>query len=256
MGDQLGIAHHQETTLAGDAPQRLQGPDDLVHLAGAAVVGPVKDGHATVGGDAETGLDLAQVGPAVLGMAEARLGECLFGHLVGAEQADRGHVPVDAGHVEAEGGHRPGTDRADDAGQLGGHRVEGSPDAVVVERVGRDAEDLLHRPRPGPVLHVDQRCGRSEAVGHQRFDDLAVSHDGQVANRAGPVDDVSDVEASAERRHHRQRTQRLVHTGRAVPNAGSHTTLFAPTPRFSCKEFNIPSISSPTLPTAMCGGRG
>jgi len=41
---------------------------------------PVEDGRAAVGGDAETGLDLAKVGPAVLGMAEAGLGEVLLGH--------------------------------------------------------------------------------------------------------------------------------------------------------------------------------
>jgi len=113
----------------------------------------VPERNAAVRADREPGLDLQQVRPAVLRVPEAGLDVTLDGRGVGAEQADRGHVPVDAGHFDAELGDRPGSDRADDPVQPGGDCVEGPTDAIVVEDLGRQREHLFDRPGPCPVAH-------------------------------------------------------------------------------------------------------
>jgi hypothetical protein len=136
VGDQLGVAHQQEPPFGGQLVQRPHRPGDLGDLAGAAVVGPVEDGHAPVAADPKAGLDLFEVGAAILGMAEPGRDEALLGLLVGAVQRDRGHVPVQPRDLEAEGGDRAGADRPHQLVEFGRDGVQGTPDAVVVERVG------------------------------------------------------------------------------------------------------------------------
>jgi len=70
VGDQLGVPDQQEPPLAGELLERGHRPGDLGDLPGAAVVGAVEDGHATLAADPKAGLDLLEVGAAVLGMAE------------------------------------------------------------------------------------------------------------------------------------------------------------------------------------------
>ena len=191
------------------SPAATPWPHHLGDLVGPAVEGPVEDRDAPICGHAQAGLDLLEVEPAVFGMAVGGLGEGGLVAGVVAEEGDRGHVPVDAGGVDAEAGDGVHPHRADDAGQRGGHRVERPAHPVVVEGVGVDAEDLSH-PFPGPVLNMQQRLGRGQPVSHQSLDDLAVSGDGHVTHRAGPVDDAADVEATAELRDRRQCAEHLV----------------------------------------------
>lgn len=109
-----------------------------------------------------------------------------------------------------------GPDRADDPLQAGCHRVEGPADAVVVEDLGSQTEDLFDRPGPGPVLHVNQRGGRGEPVGHQRLDHLPMGGVGDVAHRRSPIDDPGDVEGPGEVSDHGEGSERLLHARRPV----------------------------------------
>jgi hypothetical protein len=106
----------------------------------------VEYGHAAVAGYGQAGLDLFEVGSAVLGMAVPRLDETGLDVVVGAVQRDRGHVPVQAGHVDAERGDRGGAHRPDNAVQPGRDGIQSAANAVVVQHGGVDAEDLGHRP--------------------------------------------------------------------------------------------------------------
>ncbi|UBU16377.1 hypothetical protein [Nonomuraea gerenzanensis] len=81
---------------AGQPLQRLHRADDLADLAGPAVGGAVKDRDRPIGADRRPGLDLFEIRPAVLGMAELRRGEAGLGLLVVALQRDRGEIPVQA----------------------------------------------------------------------------------------------------------------------------------------------------------------
>ena len=91
---------------------------------------------------------------------------------------------MDAGDIDTEGGDRLRPDRTDDAVVLRGHGIESAADPVVVEDLGRQPESLFDRPVSGLVLDVDQRGGRGETVGDQRFDHLAVARVRDVAHRA------------------------------------------------------------------------
>ena len=93
---------------------------------------------------------------------------------------------------------RSGSDRADDPLQLRRHGIESPADPVVVEDLGRDAEDLFNRPVPSPVLHVDERGRRGEPVGDQRLDHLSMGRVRDVAHRDRPIDDACDVQAPGE----------------------------------------------------------
>jgi hypothetical protein len=99
---------------------------------------------AAVAADPKAGLDLLEIGAAVLGMAEPGRDEPLLGFLVGAIQRDRGHVPVQPGDLEAEAGDRLRANRPHDLVELGRDGVQGTPDAVVVERRRLDPQDLLY----------------------------------------------------------------------------------------------------------------
>src|SRR6266545_2333582 len=77
---------------------------EVAQVIGAAVVGAVEDGHPAVlvAGDRQAGLDLLEVGAAVLGMAVSRRGEAVVGVGVGAVQRDRRQIPVQPGHLQTE----------------------------------------------------------------------------------------------------------------------------------------------------------
>ncbi|WIX89236.1 hypothetical protein [Amycolatopsis sp. DG1A-15b] len=88
---------------------------------GVAVVGAVEHRDHAVRGDRQPGLDLFEVVAAVFGMT------------------------VFPAH------------RSDDCFRLGRDRVQRPSDPVVVQPLGRDAEDLLDRPLLGPLRHPHQR---------------------------------------------------------------------------------------------------
>jgi hypothetical protein len=256
VGEQLGVTHQQQPLGAGQLLERGHGADDLGDLAGAAVVGAVEDGDPAVwvAGDRQAGLDLLEVGAAVLGMAMVGSREPVGGVGVGAVQRDRREVPVQPGNVQAEHADRAGADRPDDVVQLRRGRVQGPADAVIVEHGRLDPPDLLHGPLAGPVLDVDQRRRRGQPVGDQRLDDLPVGDQCHLADRHGPVDDPGHLQPPAELRDHRQRPQRLVQAGRtelgSKPGTGSHRrTLPHPSD-------NTGLDPTPDLPTTMCGRQG
>jgi hypothetical protein len=150
---------------------------------------------------------------------------------------------VAARGVDAELGDRLGADRANEFVQVRGDGVQRAGDAVVVEEVGVDAEDVLNGPLLGPPGHFEQRHRRGQAVGDQRLDDLPVSEVGDIAHRAQLVDDAGDVQPAQEMRTGRQRPQPLLHhrgdqklssgtphTGTVATDEDRHATFNAPTP--------------------------
>jgi hypothetical protein len=157
VGQQLRVADEQEPAGPGEAPQGLHGADDLTDLGGSAVVGPPEHRDGSVGGGGHAGLDLFQVGAAVLGVAEPGPGEVLVDARVVAVQADRGHVPVQLGHVDAVAADRGGPDRPGHLVQDRGQRVQRPGDPVVVEDLGSDPEGVLHGELPAPLPEVDHR---------------------------------------------------------------------------------------------------
>jgi hypothetical protein len=196
-------------------------------------------------------------------MAESGRDEPLLGVLVGAVQRDRGHVPVQPRHLQAKGSDRLRADRPHQLVELGRDGVQGTADAVVVERCRLDPEDLLHRPRPRPVLHPPQRGRGGQPVGHQDLDHLPMGQGGHLANRAGPIHDALQVKALTEVGHHWQRPQRLLAAGRAVAGApprssscllSRHRGMLAdPKPRQHNKSGMFRSITTPH--PRMCEGR-
>ncbi len=128
---------------------------------------------------------------------------------------------MDPGHVDPELSDRPGADGTDDARQFGGDGIQSPPDAVITQDIGSKVEHLFDRPVPGPVLHMDQWGGRGQPVGHQGLDHLTVGGIGDIAHRAGPVDDTTDVETSAELGDDRERPQCLFHAGLSVADPTS-----------------------------------
>jgi hypothetical protein len=92
-------------------------------------------------------------------MAEAGCGEAVVHAGVGAEQGDRGHVPVQPGHVQRERRDCAQPDGADDLSQDRRERVQCPADPVAVEGVRGCPERLADRPGPGSVGHVHQRAG-------------------------------------------------------------------------------------------------
>ncbi len=179
------------------------------------------DRDAAVRSDREACLDLQQVWAAVLRVPEAGLDVIRIRRSIGAIEADRGHVPVDASHIDAELSDRLGSDGADDACQLGSHRIERPTDAVIVQDLGSDGEHLFDRPGPGPVLDMDKWRGRGQPAGHQGLDHLAVGDICDVTHRAGSIDDATDVETSAELCDHRECPECLFHTGFSVADLAS-----------------------------------
>jgi len=108
-----------------------------------------------------------------------------------------------AGDVDAEHVDRVRADRTDDLVGLVGEGVQGPAEPVVVEQVGVDVVDLLHRPRMRPVGHGDHRFRAGQLVGDQRLDDLSVAGQRNITHRAGPVHDTRDVQPGGEVRDHR-----------------------------------------------------
>jgi hypothetical protein len=160
-----------------------------------------------------------------------------------------------AGHVDAKRGGRLCAHRPHDPVQLGCDRVQRPADPVIVEHARLDPPDLLHRPRPGPVLHPHQRRRRGQPVGDQDLDDLPMGHQREVTDRAATVDDAGQIQPPAKLGDHRQRAQRLVHAGRAELGAKSSTwshrrTLTQPTDR------PTPPAKAKDPPVTMCGGQG
>lgn len=220
--------------------------------------------HPAVAADRQAGLDLLEIRSTILGLAPARLGEARLHRLVGTVQRDRGHVPVQPSHLHAEGGDRLGTHRPYDLLELGRDRVQGTADPVVVERCGRDGEDLGDRPGLRPVLHPPQRRRRGQPVGHQRTDDLPMGQGGHLPDRAGAVHDPFKIKPPAEAGHHRQCSQQLLHTGRAVAgrlparslswSLSSHRGMLPdPKPHQHNNPSMFRSIPGPRL--RMCGGQ-
>jgi hypothetical protein len=173
------------------------------------------DGETTIGGHREPGLDLFQVHPPVLGVSvpDHRERVVLVLPGVGAMDGHAGHVPVQPTHIDAELRDRPRPDRARELFQVRGNRVQRAGEAVVIEQVRLDAEDLLHRPGPRPVPDPHQRRGRGEPVRYQRLDHLAVGQVGARAARAQPVDDPGHVQPAQKLGSDRQSTQTLLHHG-------------------------------------------
>jgi hypothetical protein len=68
---------------------------------------------------------------------------------------------------------------------------------------------------------MDKGGGRRQPVGHQGLDHLAVGRIGDVAHRAGPVDDAGDIETPAELGDDRECPQRLFHAERSVADLAS-----------------------------------
>jgi hypothetical protein len=64
---------------------------------------------------------------------------------------------MDSGHVDPEHRDRLGPDRPDDLVELGGERVEGPANPIVVQQLSLDAEHLRHRPLRRPVGDPYQR---------------------------------------------------------------------------------------------------
>jgi hypothetical protein len=112
---------------------------------------------------------------------------------------------VQPGGVQAKGSDGLRADRPDNVVEVGRDRVQRPADPIVIQRGRLDPEDLLHRPRPGPLLHPPQRGRRGQPVGHQRLDHLPMGQRRHVPDRAGPVHDPGKVTALAEVGHHRQR---------------------------------------------------
>lgn len=80
-----------------------------------------------------------------------------------------------ANDVDTERVDRFRPDRADDLVGVFGHGVQRAAEPVVVEGVGVNAVDLVHRPGVGPVSHRDHRCRVRQPVGDQRLDHLAMA---------------------------------------------------------------------------------
>ncbi len=195
----------------------------LFGRAGGVAFGDV--GHRTAGGGGGAGLDLLEIGPAVLRMTELGLREVGVTGRVVAVEADRGHVPVQLRHVDAV---RPDRGRPDRAGHLLGHRrqrIQRPRDAVVVEHARIQAQRVLDGELARPRRHVDHRRRCGQPVGDQRLDHLPVCGVGDLARRNRPVDDARDVQPSAQPGRHRQRPQHLLGAGRTVPNP--HRRLLA-----------------------------
>ncbi|GAA3376777.1 hypothetical protein GCM10020367_49800 [Streptomyces sannanensis] len=213
IGHQLGVRDEQEVLAVGDLPQGLHRADDLGDLPGAAVVDAMKDRDPAVAGDGEPGLDLLQIHPPVLGVTVLDLREPVLLVLERAEERHRGHVPVDLADVDAELRDGLGTDRAGDLVQVRGDRVQGAGEPVVVQQLGIDTEDLLHRPLPRPVLHPDHGRRRGQPVGDQDFNHLPVGQVRDLADRAQRVDDPGHIQPAQKLGRGGQSAQTPLHHG-------------------------------------------
>ena len=156
------------------------------------MVGAVEDRDPAVPADRQPGLDLLQIGPAVLRMPPPRRRILLIRLRVRAIQRDRGQIPVQPRHIDAELGdrRRPGT--AGDRVQLRGDRIQRPGDPVIVEQIRRDAIRLLHRHRRRPLVHPQHQRRRGQPAGHQRLDHLAVGDPRHRPDRAQLINDLRD----------------------------------------------------------------
>jgi hypothetical protein len=256
--EQLGVADQQHLAGAGQLLQALHRPDHLSDLPGATVKGSMPHRHATIAADRDPGLDLLEIGPAVLGLAPLGRGKASLDLLVDPVQRHRGHIPVQPGHINPEHRDRPRPHRPDHLVQLRCHGVQRPPDPVVVERVGGDTKDLLDRPLTCPVGHPQQRPGAGQPVGDQRLDHLPVGHPRDLPNRTRTVHDPGKVQPPAELAHHRQGPQQLLDTGRRVgvadrTQAGRRAAHPQTLPH---PPINPNFNPRPPLPPAMCGRQG
>ena len=112
--------------------------------------------------------------------------------LVGAGDAQRGQVEVKAGGVESEALDRPQHDRAAQLLGVRAERLQAAPEAIVVEQLVGNPEQLVDRCARGPAGDVVERRGRGQAAGDQRHHHL--SRGELVAPAAGqqPVDLLAD----------------------------------------------------------------
>jgi hypothetical protein len=223
IGDQLGVADHEQPPTTGQLLQLFHGPDDLSHLARAAVEDAREQRDGAVPGDGDPGLDLLEIGAAILGMAVLGGREPLGDLVIVAVQGDRGHVPAHPGSLDAERLDRGQSHRPDQVIKLRGDRVQGPADPIVVEQFGIDTEHLAHRPGSGPLLHVHQRRGRGQPVGDQHLDNLPMSEFSQVTHRTGGIHQLPDPQPGTKLGHHRQRPEHLLHTRATELRSLSHT---------------------------------
>jgi hypothetical protein len=197
----------------------------LGDLPGPAVVSSVEDRDAAVAGDRQAGLDLFEVGAAVLGMPELRCGVVGVDLVVGPIQRDRGHVPVKPGGVQPEHRDHLRTNRSHDVIEFGSDRVQCPPDPIIVEQSWVDAKDFLDRMLACPVGHPDQRCGGGQPVRDECFDHLSVAEIRKIAYWVGPVDDPGEVQTASVVGYHRQRAQLFLDARRDIPGLPPSTLL-------------------------------
>src|SRR6266567_581462 len=103
----LGVAHQQHLPGARKLLQRGHRADHLRDLSRAAVIGAMPHRHATVTADPKAGLDLLEIGSAILWLAPLGRGNPSLHLVVDAIQRNRGHVPVQPGHINPEHRDRP-----------------------------------------------------------------------------------------------------------------------------------------------------
>ena len=215
--------------------------------------------HATLAGDRQPGLDLLEVGPAILGMPEPRGDEPLLGLLVGAVQRDRGHVPVQPGDLQPEGGDRVGPTEPTMASSLGAIASRARPIRSSLSASGEMA-------KTSSTAHAwAQSSTRRSGVGESAGWPPAHRSPARGSGWLPPGPDRPDprclqVKALAEAGHHWQRPQQLLDAGRAVAGrlpAGSLSrhrgTLADPKPHQrnnSAMVRSTPTRSAPPPPCA------
>jgi len=62
-------------------------------------------------------------------------------------------------------------------------RIQRPPDPVIVKEFWLHPESFTDRPVPRPPLHMHQRRGRGQPVGHQRLDHLPVRQTSNITHR-------------------------------------------------------------------------
>lgn len=82
--------------------------------------------------------------------------------------------------------------RPDRPGHLVQMRGQSAADPIIVEQAGLDPERLTRRPSPGLFLHMHQRRGRGQPIGHQHLDHLPMRQLRHITHRTGRIHQFPD----------------------------------------------------------------